>query len=204
MKSVHFLTLLTSLALHTGLIAQTATSQGSTSQMVPTQRSTSSTTSNIIDPYAPPAPDELRSNQKIERTLSILKPDALKNRHIGDIISRFEDSGLRIAAIKMIKLTPEQAAQFYQMHRERPFYSDLVKFMTSGPVVVMVLEGNQAVARNRQLMGATDPTKATPGTIRADYSLSVSENSVHGSDSPEAARQEIEFFFKPNEIFAGY
>lgn len=203
MKSAYFLTLLTSLSLHTGLIAQTSSQQRTTPHMSSTPYSTSSTASNV-DPYAPPAPDELRSNQKIERTLSILKPDALKHRHIGDIISRFEDAGLHVAALKMIKLTPEQASGFYEMHKDRPFYADLVKFMTSGPVVVMVLEGNQAITRNRQIMGMTDPTKATPGTIRADYSHSMSENTVHGSDSPEAARQEIEFFFKPNEIFTGY
>lgn len=203
MKSVHFFTLLASVALHAGLIAQTSSVQGSTSQVTSTP-STSSTTSNVKDPYAPPPPDELRSNQHIQRTLSILKPDALKNRHVGDIISRFEDAGLRVAAIKLIKLTPEQAAKFYQEHQDRSFYPDLVKYMTSGPVIVMVLEGNQAVARNRQLMGETDPTKATPGTIRADFAESMTKNAVHGSDSPESARKEIEFFFKPDEIYAGY
>lgn len=204
MKSVHFLTLLASLAFQAGLIAQTTSSQGSASQMTSTQRSTSSTTSSVNDPYIPPQSDGLHTNQKIERTLSILKPDALKNRHIGDIISRFEGAGLRVAALKMTKLTPDQAAQFYQMHRDRPFYSDLVKLMTSGPVVIMVLEGDQAISKNRQLMGATDPEKAEKGTIRADFAESISQNTVHGSDSPEAARQEISFFFKPNEIFSGY
>lgn len=204
MKSVHFLTLFASLALQAGLIAQTISSQGSMSQMNSTQSSTSSTMSNTKDPYAPPAPDELRSNQKIERTLSILKPDALKNRHIGDILSRFEDAGLHIAAIKMIKLTPEQAGEFYKVHNARPFYPDLIKTMTSGPIVVLVLEGDQAILKNRQIMGETDPKKATAGTIRANYAESISENTVHGSDSPETARQEIEFFFKPNEIYAGY
>lgn len=203
MKPVHFLTLFASLVFQAGLIAQTNSNLRSTPQMTSTQPSTSST-SNVNDPYAPPAPDELRSNQKIERTLSILKPDALKNRHIGDIISRFEDAGLHIAALKMIKLTPEQAEQFYKEHNERPFYPDLVKMMTSGPVVLMVLEGDQAIIKNREIMGATDPKKAAAGTIRADYAKSVSENTVHGSDSPEAARKEIEFFFKPNEIYAGY
>src|SRR5262249_35446320 len=141
---------------------------------------------------------ETMPQQKIERTLSILKPDAVRNRHIGDIISRFEDSGLRIAAIKMVRLTPEQAAQFYNIHRERPFYKELVQFMSSGPVVVMVLEGDQAVSKNRQLMGATDPSKAEKGTIRAEYAESISRNAVHGSDSVESANQEIPFFFRPN------
>lgn len=204
MKSIHFATFLATLALHAGLIAQTADTQESTSQMKSTQRPLSSTTGNVNDLYAPPPPDELRSNQKIERTLSILKPDALKNRHIGDIISRFEDAGLHIAALKMVKLTPEDAGQFYQMHRDRPFYPDLVKFMSSGPIVVMVLEGDQAVSKNRQLMGATDPKKAEKGTIRADYATSIGQNTVHGSDSREAARQEIMFFFEPDEIYAGY
>lgn len=154
------------------------------------------------DPYAAPKPDELRSEQKIERTLSILKPDAVRNRHIGNIISRFEDEGLRVAAIKMVSLTPEQASQFYAIHRDRPFFPGLVKFMSSGPVVVLVLEGNQAIKKNREIMGATDPKKAEKGTIRADFAESVSQNAVHGSDSPEAARQEIIFFFKPNEIYS--
>jgi nucleoside-diphosphate kinase len=205
MKSFHFLTLLAALALQTGLMAQTANSQGSTSPKPSTQSSSSSITNNVKkDPYAAPTPDELRSNQKIERTLSILKPDALRNRHIGDIISRFEDAGLRIAAIRMIKLTPEQAAEFYKVHNARAFYPDLIKTMTAGPIVVMVLEGDQAITKNRQIMGETDPKKAIAGTIRADYAESISDNTVHGSDSPETARQEIEFFFKPNEIYAGY
>ncbi len=156
------------------------------------------------DAYAPPQSDELRPNQKIERTLSILKPDALKNRHVGDIISRFEDAGLRVAAIKMIRLSSEQASQFYSMHRERLFFPDLVKYMSSGPIIVIVLEGNQAISKNRQLMGSTDPKKAEKGTIRADFAQSITENAVHGSDSPEAARQEIAFFFQPNEIYTGY
>lgn len=182
MKSIYFLTLLTSLALQIGLAAQ----------------------SNNSQQYVPLKPNELRSNQKIERTLSILKPDALRNRHIGDIISRFEEAGLRVAAIKMIKLTPEQAAQFYQVHRERPFFPELVKMMSSGPIIAIVLEGDQAISKNRQLMGATNPKEAVKGTIRADFSVSVSQNTVHGSDSPEAARQEIDFFFAPDEIYAGY
>lgn len=141
-----------------------------------------------------------KMNGKTEKTLSILKPDALQNHHIGDIISKFEKSGLRIAAIKMIKLSSEEAGEFYQVHRNKPFYSDLVKFMSSGPIIVMVLEGDQAISKSRKIMGATDPKKAEKGTIRADYSESVTRNSVHGSDSPEAAREEIQFFFDPEEI----
>jgi nucleoside-diphosphate kinase len=140
--------------------------------------------------------------RKVERTLSILKPDAVRNRHIGDIISRYEDNGLRVVAIKMVKLNPDQAAQFYDIHRDRPFFKDLVQFMSSGPVVIMVLEGDQAVSKNRQLMGATDPSKADKGTIRADFAESVSQNAVHGSDSLESANKEIPFFFKPNEIYS--
>jgi nucleoside-diphosphate kinase len=191
MKSIYFATLFLSCAFQIGLFAQ------ATQSNVNDQKA-------VKDAYAPPQADELRSNQKIERTLSILKPDALKNRHIGDIISRFEDAGLHVAALKMIKLTPEQAGQFYNAHRERPFYSELVKYMSSGPVVVMVLEGDQAVTRNRQMMGATNPLSAAPGTIRADYAESMTKNAVHGSDSAESARQEIAFFFKPEEIYAGY
>jgi nucleoside-diphosphate kinase len=155
--------------------------------------------------YAPPQnTDELRPKQKIEWTLSILKPDVLKNRHIGDIISRFEDAGLRVAAIKMVQLTPEQAAQFYSIHREKPFFPELVQYMSSGPIVAMVLEGDRAISKNRELMGETDPRKAAKGTIRADFAESISHNAVHGSDSPESARQEIAFFFLPNEIYSGY
>ncbi len=142
--------------------------------------------------------------QTLERTLSILKPDAVKNRHIGDIISRFEDNGLRVVGIKMIRLTPDQAAQFYNIHRDRPFFKDLVQFMSSGPVVVIVLEGEDAISKNRQLMGSTDPKKAEKGTIRADYAESISQNAVHGSDSIQTAGQEIPFFFRPNELYSGY
>ena len=135
-----------------------------------------------------------------ELTLSIIKPDAVKNNHIGDIISRFEKEGLRVAGIKMVRLSKDQAAQFYQVHKDRPFYSDLVNFMSSGPVVVIALEGKEAVSKNRKLMGATDPGKAEKGTIRADFAESVTKNAVHGSDSPETARKEILFFFRPNDI----
>lgn len=136
-----------------------------------------------------------------EQTLSIIKPDAVAANHIGDIIARFEKAGLRIAAIKMQHLTKEQATEFYAVHKDRPFFKDLTTFMASGPIVAMVLEGNNAVAKNREIMGATDFTKALPGTLRADFAKSVTENAVHGSDSAENAKAEIAFFFKPTEIF---
>jgi nucleoside-diphosphate kinase len=131
----------------------------------------------------------------IERTFSIIKPDAVAKNVIGEIVSRFEKNGLRIIAMRMLHLTREQAEGFYAVHRERPFFKDLVTFMTSGPVVVQVLEGENAIARNRELMGATNPQDAAPGTIRADFAKTVDENAVHGSDAPETAAQEIEFFF---------
>ena len=131
----------------------------------------------------------------IERTFSIIKPDAVAKNVIGEIYSRFEKGGLRIIAAKMLHLTREQAEGFYAVHKERPFYQDLVEFMTSGPVVVQVLEGENAIVKNRELMGATNPQDADPGTIRADFAETVDENAVHGSDAPETAAQEIEFFF---------
>jgi nucleoside-diphosphate kinase len=131
----------------------------------------------------------------IERTFSIIKPDAVAKNIIGEIYSRFEKGGLRIIAAKMLHLTREQAEGFYAVHKERPFYKDLVEFMTSGPVVVLVLEGENAIVKNRELMGATNPQDADPGTIRADFAETVDENAVHGSDAPETAAQEIEFFF---------
>jgi nucleoside-diphosphate kinase len=131
----------------------------------------------------------------IERTFSIIKPDAVAKNVIGEIVSRFEKNGLRIVGMKMLHLTKEQAQQFYAVHKERPFYNDLVEFMTSGPVVVQVLEGENAISKNRELMGATNPAEAAPGTIRADFAKTVDENAVHGSDAPETAAQEIEFFF---------
>lgn len=131
----------------------------------------------------------------MERTLSIVKPDAVAKNLIGKIYTRFEASGLRIVAIKMLHLTQAQAEGFYAVHRERPFYQDLVSFMTSGPIVVQVLEGENAIAKNREIMGATDPKKAEPGTIRADFAENVEENAVHGSDGPETAATEIDFFF---------
>lgn len=137
-----------------------------------------------------------------ERTLSIIKPDAIGKHHIGHIISRFEKAGLSIVAAKMMHLTKQQAQEFYSVHKSRPFYNDLVSFMITGPVLVMVLEGNNAINKNRDIMGATDPKKAAPGTIRADYAASIDENAVHGSDAAETAQTEIAFFFKPNEIHA--
>jgi nucleoside-diphosphate kinase len=131
----------------------------------------------------------------IERTLSIIKPDAVAKNIIGEIYRRFEKNGLRIIAARMMHLTREQAEGFYAVHRERPFYKDLVTFMTSGPVVVQVLEGEGAINKNRELMGATNPRDAAPGTIRADFATTVDENAVHGSDGPETAKQEIAFFF---------
>ena len=131
----------------------------------------------------------------IERTFSIIKPDAVAKNVIGEIYSRFEKGGLKIVASKMLHLTKEQAGEFYAVHKERPFYNDLVEFMTSGPVMVQVLEGENAIARNRELMGATNPQEAAPGTIRADFAETVDENAVHGSDAPETAAVEIAFFF---------
>lgn len=138
----------------------------------------------------------------IEYTLSIIKPDAIAKNIIGEIYSRFERAGLRIVAAKMLQLTKEQARKFYVVHKERPFYHDLVEFMSSDPIMVQVLMGENAVARNREIMGATDPKKAASGTIRADFADSIQENAVHGSDSLQTAKQEINFFFKPEEIFS--
>lgn len=131
----------------------------------------------------------------VERTLSIVKPDAVAKNVIGEIYSRFEKAGLRIVAAKMLHLSREQAEGFYAVHKERPFYGDLVEFMTSGPVMVQVLEGENAIAQNREIMGATNPAEAAAGTIRADFAETVDENAVHGSDAPETAVQEIAFFF---------
>lgn len=136
----------------------------------------------------------------VERTLSIVKPDAVARNLIGEIYARFEKNGLRIVAAKMLRMTADQAGGFYAEHKERPFFKDLVSYMTSGPVVVQVLEGEDAVARNRQLMGATNPKNAEPGTIRADFAESVEANAVHGSDSTASAAREIAYFFKSEEI----
>ena len=136
----------------------------------------------------------------IERTLSIIKPDATKRNLTGKINAKFEDAGLRIVAQKRIHLSPAQAGQFYAVHKERPFYGELVEFMASEPVVVQVLEGENAIAKNREVMGATNPAQADAGTIRKEFALSVGENSVHGSDSPAAAAREIAFFFSGLEL----
>jgi nucleoside-diphosphate kinase len=136
----------------------------------------------------------------IERTLSIIKPDTVGKNLIGEIVSRFEKADLKIVAAKMVHLKREQAEGFYAVHKERPFYKDLVSFMTSGPVMVQVLEGENAITRNRELMGATDPAKADAGTIRADFAKTVDENAVHGSDGPDTAKTEIAFFFSDPDI----
>ena len=140
------------------------------------------------------------STQTLEQTLSIIKPDAVGQNMIGNIIEYFEREGLNVVAAKMIQLTSDQAKSFYAVHKERPFFQELVDFMLSGPILVMVLEGENAVARNRQIMGATDPSKASPGTIRADFATSIERNAIHGSDSTANAKSEISFFFKPDEI----
>lgn len=135
-----------------------------------------------------------------ERTLSIIKPDAVGKNVIGEIYTRFESAGLRIAASRMMQLSDSTAGGFYAEHKGRPFYDDLVKFMTSGPVVVQVLEGEGAIAKNRDLMGATNPQEAAAGTIRADFATTIDANAVHGSDSPESASREIAYFFAANEV----
>ena len=136
----------------------------------------------------------------IERTLSIIKPDAVANNVIGQIYSRFENAGLKIIAARMMSLSRHEAEGFYAVHKERPFFNDLVRFMTSGPVMIQVLEGDNAVQKNRQLMGATDPKAAEPGTIRADFAESIDANAVHGSDSVENAKIEIAYFFSADQI----
>ena len=137
----------------------------------------------------------------LERTLSIIKPDAVQKNVIGRILMRFEASGLKIVAARMTRLSRAEAEGFYAVHRGRPFYRDLVEFMTSGPVLVQVLEGEGAIAKNRELMGATDPKQAAKDTIRAEFATTIDANAVHGSDSADSARVEIDFFFKPGEIF---
>lgn len=136
----------------------------------------------------------------IERTLSIIKPDAVGKNVIGEIYQRFENNGLRIVGAKMLQLSKGQAEEFYGIHRERPFFNDLVNFMTSGPVMVQVLEGESAVSKNRDIMGATNPQDAAPGTIRADFADNIDANAVHGSDSLENANIEVAFFFQPDEL----
>ena len=136
----------------------------------------------------------------LERTLSIVKPDGVSRNLIGEVYRRFEHAGLSIVAARMLQLSQREAEGFYAVHRERPFFKDLVKYMTSAPVVVQVLEGENAIARNREIMGATDPKKAAKGTIRADFALSIEQNVVHGSDAPETAAQEIAYFFRTTEL----
>lgn len=138
----------------------------------------------------------------LERTLSIVKPDAVRRGATGEILQRFESAGLEIIALKKLRMSEELARGFYAVHRERPFYGDLVKFMTSGPVVVTVLQGAEAIAKNRALMGPTDSTKAPPGTIRGDFGTDIEQNAVHGSDGPETARAEIAYFFNASDILA--
>jgi len=138
----------------------------------------------------------------LERTLSIIKPDAVRNNVVGQILARYESAGLRIVAARLRQLSRAEAEGFYAVHRERPFFRDLVAFMTSGPVMVQVLEGENAIARNRELMGATDPKKAAPGTIRADFASSIDANAVHGSDGTDTARTEIAYFFAACEVHA--
>jgi nucleoside-diphosphate kinase len=136
----------------------------------------------------------------LERTLSIVKPDGVTRNLIGEVVRRFEQAGLRVVGSRMVRLSQSQAEGFYAVHRERPFFNDLVRYMISGPVVVQVLEGENAVAKNREVMGATDPKKAAPGTIRADLAESIEANTVHGSDSVENARVEIDYFFKSADL----
>jgi nucleoside-diphosphate kinase len=138
----------------------------------------------------------------LERTLSIVKPDGVQKNLIGEVYRRFEQAGLRIVGARMLQLSQSQAEGFYAVHRERPFYRDLVRYMTSGPVIVQVLEGENAVARHREIMGATDPKKAAPGTIRADFAASIEQNVVHGSDAADTAAREIAFFFSESDLCA--
>jgi len=136
----------------------------------------------------------------VERTLSIVKPDAVAKNIIGEIYKRFEEAGLRVVAARMMHLKREQAEQFYEVHRGRPFYDDLCDFMSSGPIMVQVLEGEDAIATNREVMGATNPQEAAPGTIRADFASTIDANAVHGSDAPDTAEREVAFFFSEEEI----
>lgn len=136
----------------------------------------------------------------IERTLSIIKPDAVARGLIGEILKRFEAAGLKVVAAKLLHLSAEQARAFYAVHKERPFFASLTEYMSSGPILVSVLEGEAAISKNREIMGATDPAKAAPGTIRRDWGRDVEKNAVHGSDAPQTAQWEIAFFFKPDEI----
>ncbi|HUK39843.1 MAG TPA: nucleoside-diphosphate kinase [Candidatus Acidoferrales bacterium] len=136
----------------------------------------------------------------VERTLSIIKPDAVGRNLIGEILKRFESAELKISAAKLVRLTPDRARAFYAVHKERPFFEGLCAYMSSGPIFVSVLEGEEAIMKNREIMGATDPAKAAPGTIRKDWGKDVEQNAVHGSDAAETAASEIAFFFRPDEI----
>ena len=138
----------------------------------------------------------------VERTLSIIKPDAVAKNVIGQIYARFEQAGLKVIAAKMVRLSRNDTEGFYAVHRERPFFTPLVEFMISGPVMVQVLEGENAIQKNRDLMGATDPRKAAPGTIRADFAQSIDANAVHGSDGPETAREEVAYFFPQHQVYS--
>ncbi len=138
----------------------------------------------------------------VERTLSFIKPDGVKKALIGEVIRRYESSGLRVVAMKMLRMSVDEAERFYEVHRDKPFFKSLTHFIASGPVVVMVLEGEDAISKNRELMGATDPRKAERGTIRGDFATEIERNIVHGSDSPESAQREIRFFFSDMEIFS--
>ncbi len=140
------------------------------------------------------------TTQVLEQTLSIIKPDAVGQNQIGNIIEYFEREGLSVVAARMVHLTQQEAEEFYAIHKGRPFFGELVEFMTSGPILAMVLEGENAVLKNRQIMGATDPAKAAPGTVRADFATSIERNAVHGSDSPQNAKTEIAFFFKQSDL----
>lgn len=137
-----------------------------------------------------------------EQTLAMIKPDAVAKNHVGEIIALYEKNGLHVAALKMTKLSKEDAGKFYAVHKDRPFYEELTTFMSTGPVVAIVLEGPEAIVKNREIMGATDPQKASLGTIRSLFAESVTKNAVHGSDSPGAAAEEIAFFFKPDEVYS--
>ncbi len=141
------------------------------------------------------------SSKTLEQTLSIIKPDAVGQNMIGNIIEYFEREGLNITAAKMVQLSETQAKSFYAIHKERDFFGELIEFMVSGPILVMVLEGENAVIRNRQIMGETDPAKATAGTVRADFATTIDRNAIHGSDNQDNAKTEIAFFFKPTDIF---
>src|SRR5690554_3179451 len=156
----------------------------------------------LIWPFPCGAAPARRSSMALERTLSIIKPDAVAKNVIGEIYSRFEKAGLKVVAAKMKHLSRKEAEGFYAVHRERPFFNALVEFMTSGPVMIQVLEGENAIAKNRELMGATNPKEAAPGTIRADFADSIDANAVHGSDAPETAAVEIAYFFASTEIFS--